>query len=158
MAPLLWKWNPKVQKSPHSYTYFVCNDFPSKVMPPQKKHWLKLACLQKIKTDKYPLLFTFLLLQSNHLYFSHSHQLSLVFWAPHGFYNCQIVRIKKSIKYKQQLCKLSQILFKIRKLGLVKMLSLSRVKSLKVAFQRDLGVSIETSFTGKCFLEPQVLQ
>ena len=31
-------------------------------------------------------------------------------------------------------------MFKTRKLGLVKMLSLSRVKSLKVAFQRDLGV------------------
>ena len=35
-------------------------------MPPQgKKHWLNLACLPKIKSNKYPLRFTFLLLQSN---------------------------------------------------------------------------------------------
>ena len=65
-----------------------------------------MACLPKIKTNKYPLLFTFLLLQSNlqgsrvQIYEGTS---EFSFLGPHGFCNCQIVRIHNSIKYKQHL-------------------------------------------------------
>ena len=56
--------------------------------PKEKKHWLDLACLPKIKSNKYPLRFTFLLLQSNlqgsrvQIYEGTS---EFSFFGPHGF-------------------------------------------------------------------------
>ena len=56
--------------------------------PKEKKHWLNLACLPKIRSNKYPLRFTFLLLQSNlqgsrvQIYERTS---EFSFFGPHGF-------------------------------------------------------------------------
>ena len=90
-------------------------------MPPQeKKHGLNLACLPKIKSNKYPLRFTFLLLQSN-LQGSraqiHEGTSEFSFLGPHGFCNCQIVRIHNSIKYKQHLLQTESNLVQDSKTG-----------------------------------------
>ena len=91
--------------------------FSHKLCHPKRKNFdsiWRVCQRQRLKNIHFPSLF-YCAINSPHLGFYAN--LSLVFYAPNGFCNCQIVRINKSIKYKQHLLQTESNLVQDSKIG-----------------------------------------